>query len=264
MKEIKFALYTIGKNIQSSAELRTSFLTNMVGMMINNSAFIIIWFFFAKAAGNIGGWTSNEVIGMLGFCTFSYGVIFSVGSGLRSLPTYITSGVFDRFMLSPKNLIVRTATSAFDASAVGDVVFGALCIVAYFILISATLSQILLGVLFLCLSSVLILGVVISIFSIGFFFTDSSSVTQGILEMFITPSIFHGGAFQGTLRAIFIFVIPALVVGTIPVETIINPSLYSILLVVILPFVWLGLSFVIFKKAVKKYESSNFMTFGNS
>lgn len=264
MKEIKFALYAIKKNIQSSAELRTSFLSNIIGMIINNSVFIIIWVFFAQTAGNIGGWTAKEVIGMLGYSSLAYGVVFSIGSGLRYMPEYIASGVFDRFMLSPKNLIVRTATASFDASAVGDIVFGMICVIIYFILISATLSQVLLGMLFLFLASILFLGVVISVFSVGFFFTDSASVTQGLFEIFMTPTLFHGGAFQGVMRAVFIFIIPALVVGAVPIEAILNLSLYSTLLVVILPFVWLGISLVIFNKAVKKYESSNFMTFGNS
>ena len=63
MKELKFALYAIKKNIQSSAELRTSFLMNIVGMSINNTAFIILWGFFVKSVGVIGGWTVADIIG---------------------------------------------------------------------------------------------------------------------------------------------------------------------------------------------------------
>lgn len=264
MKEVKFALYAIKKNIQSSAELRTSFLMNMFGMVINNSAFIIIWVFFAQAAGNIGGWTANEVIGMLGFSALSYGMVFSFGSGLRNLPDYLASGVFDRFMLSPKNLIVRTATSSFDASAVGDIVFGVICLGVYFFLISATLPQVLLTIFFTFITSLLFLGVTISIISVGFFFTDSSPVTQSLFELFITPSLFHGGAFQGVMRVIFTFIIPALLVAAIPVEAVRDLSLTTTLLVSILAIAWFLLSLFLFSKAVRRYESSNFMTFGNN
>ncbi len=264
MKETKFALYAIKKNIQSSAELRTSFLMNMFGMVINNSAFIIIWVFFAKAAGNIGGWTANEVIGMLGFSALSFGVVFSFGAGLRNLPDYLASGVFDRFMLSPKNLIVRIATSSFDASAVVDIVFGVLCLGVYFFLISATLPQVLLTLFFALITSLLFLGVTISIISVGFFFSDSSPVTQSLFELFITPSLFHGGAFQGVMRAIFTFIIPALVVAAIPVEAIRDLSLNTTALVSALAVAWFLFSLFLFSKAVRKYESSNFMTFGNN
>src|SRR6185369_3570581 len=127
MKEIKFAFYAIKKNIQSSAELRTSFLLNIVGMMINNTSFIIVWVFFVKSVGVIGGWTAADIIGLQGFAATCYGLIFSSGFGIRKLPDYVTNGVFDRFMLSPKNLILRTLTSSFASAPVGDIFFGITC-----------------------------------------------------------------------------------------------------------------------------------------
>ena len=75
MKELKFALYAIKKNIQSSAELRTSFLMNIVGMAINNTAFIFLWIFFVKSVGIIGGWTIYDIIALQGFTAVCFGII---------------------------------------------------------------------------------------------------------------------------------------------------------------------------------------------
>lgn len=261
-KEIKFALYAIKKNIQSSAELRVSFLTNVIGMILNNSCFIILWIFFAKIAGNIGGWTANDVIGMLGFSSFCFGVVFSFGNGLRNLPEYVASGVFDRFMLSPKNLILRTATSSFDASSVGDMIFGLICLIVYLFLISATISQIILSILFLFFTSLVFLAIIISIVSVGFFFSDASPVTQILFELFITPSLFYGGAFQGWLRFFFLFVIPALAVGALPLEAVRDFSFEKTITVGLIGIVWFLFSLWFFNRAIKKYESSNFITFG--
>lgn len=261
-REIGFALYAIKKNIQSSAELRTSFLMNMFGMIVNNSAFIILWVFFAKMAGNIGGWTPYDVIGMLGFSAFAYGIVFSFANGLRNLPEYISTGVFDGFMLSPKNLIVRVATASFDASAVGDIIFGIICVTAYLFFISATLPQVILSLLFIVFVSIIFLAITISIVSVGFFFSDASPVTQSLFELFITPSLFHGGAFQGFIRTFFTFFIPALAVGALPTEAVHNFSMETAVIIVLIAFAWLVLSLWFFKKAIRKYESSNFMTFG--
>src|SRR3989338_8563596 len=123
-QELRFALYATKKNIQSNAELRTSFLANIVGMTINNSAFIIIWVFFVRSVGVINGWTAADIIGMLGFGTLCYGIVFSSAAGIRKLADYVASGAFDRFMLSPKNVLVRVATSTFGVSAIGDIIFG--------------------------------------------------------------------------------------------------------------------------------------------
>ena len=262
-KEIRFALYAIKKNIQNSAELRTSFLMNIVGMALNNTAFIILWIFFIRSVGVIGGWAAVDIVGLQGFVALSYGIIFSVAMGIRKLPDYVASGAFDRFMLSPKNLLLRVATSAFSAPAVGDIVFGLVCLVIYGLLIHVTIFQILVIILLALLATIVFLAVTITIFSVSFFFIDSSAVANGLFELFLTPALFHGGAFQGTMRFIFTFFIPSLLVGTLPVEAVRNFSFSKLALIGLLTAVWLLISIKIFGRATRKYESSNFMTFGN-
>ncbi|OHA46790.1 MAG: hypothetical protein A2541_01250 [Candidatus Taylorbacteria bacterium RIFOXYD2_FULL_36_9] len=262
-KEIKFAIYSIKKNIQSSAELRTSFLMNIIGMAINNTAFIFLWVFFVKSVGVIGGWTAIDIIGLQGFTAISYGVVLSGANGLRKIPNYVATGSFDRFMLSPKNLILRIATSSFGASAIGDITFGVVCIFVYCFLIHISLYQILIAVVLLFLASLVFLSMTILIASVSFLFTDASSVHEGMFEIFLTPALFHGGAFQGVMRFIFTFLIPSLLIGTIPLEALKDISVMKIILMIVMAFFLFFLSIFLFKRSVRKYESSNFMTFGN-
>lgn len=263
MKELYFALYAIKKNIQSSAELRTSFLMNIGGMAINNTAFIILWIFFVKSVGIVGGWTVADIIGLQGFTALSFGIVFSAGAGIRKLADYTASGAFDRFMLSPKNLLVRIATSSFNVSALGDMVFGIVCLGIYAFLIRVSFYQISLLALLVIISTIVFLAAAIAIYSTSFFFTDASSVTGSLFELFLTPALFHGGAFQGMMRFIFTFMIPSLLVGALPVEIVRDISLGKLLLVGILGLLWFVVSIGIFNRAIKRYESSNFMTFGN-
>jgi ABC-2 type transport system permease protein len=262
-KEIKFALYSIKKNFQSSAELRTSFLMNIIGMAINNTAFIFLWVYFIKAVGVIGGWTAWDIIGLQGFLAISYGLVLSGAYGLRKLPDCVASGAFDRFMLSPKNLILRIATSSISTSALGDVVFGIICIVVYAFIIHISIYQILIVLLLILLATIIFLAMTILISAVSFLFTDASAVHDGMFELFFTPALFHGGAFQGGMRFVFTFIIPSLLIGTIPVETLKDTSISKLVLLIILAVFWSVLSVFLFKRAVRKYESSNFMTFGN-
>ncbi|QQR78632.1 MAG: ABC-2 family transporter protein [Candidatus Moraniibacteriota bacterium] len=262
-KELKFAFYTIKKNIQSSAELRTSFLMNIIGMAINNTSFIILWIFFVQSVGVIGGWTAADIVGLQGFLAISYGIVFSVGVGIRKLPEYVTSGAFDRFMLSPKSLLTRVATASFSPSGIGDIVFGATCLIIYGILIHATAFQVALMLIFVFLSVIVFGATAIAIYSLSFFFMDSTATTNGIFELFMTPTLFHGGAFQGGMRFIFTFIIPSLLIGALPVEAVRDISLLKLLLVSVLAILWLILAIKIFHKAIRRYESSNLMTFGS-
>ncbi len=261
--EIKFAVYAIKKNIESSAELRTSFLMNVLGMMINNVAFILLWMFFAKSAGPIGGWTPMDIIGMQGFLAISYGIVLSAGNGIRKVAEYTASGALDRFMLSPKNLLTRIATSSMNVSAIGDLFFGIVCMTIYSIAIHVSLIQVFLIFALLIISMVSFFSIIIIIYSTSFFFIDANNVTTGIYELYFTPALFHGGAFQGIMRFVFTFVVPTLLIASIPVEILKNISLDKLLMIFILTIVWLLVSIFIFNKAIRRYESSNLMTFGN-
>jgi ABC-2 type transport system permease protein len=263
MKELYFAYYAVKKNIQSSAELRTSFLMNVIGMAVNNTAFIILWTFFVKSVGTIGGWTVADIIGLQGFTALSYGIVFSVAGGIRKIADSVASGAFDRFMLSPKNLLLRIAMSSFGVSALGDIVFGIICLTFYAILLHVTIYQIVIIILLVALSSVVFFSAITIIYATSFFFTDASTVTGGFFELFFTPALFHGGAFQGGMRFVFTFIIPSLLVGSIPVEIVRNMSLDKLLLIAILSVLWFTLSIFVFNRAVRRYESSNFMTFGS-
>ncbi len=261
-KELRFALYAIKKNIASSAELRTSFLMNVIGMTINNTAFILLWIFFVHSVGVIHGWTALDIIGLQGFAALAYGVVLSVAMGIRKLPEYVSSGVFDRFLLSPKNVLVRVATSAFSSSAVGDVVFGIACLGIYAAFLPVNFEQAILGIILVIISILVFFSCAVIAFSVSFYFIDAQNVANGIFEIFFTPALFHGGAFQGVTRFVYTFLIPSLLIGTLPVETIRDTSLLQFALIVGLSMVWFVLSVKIFNRAVRKYESANYMTFG--
>ena len=262
-KEVKFALYAIKKNIQNGAELRGSFLINVFGMAINNTAFIFLWVYFIKSVGVVGGWTAADIIGLQAFVAIGYGFVFSVAMGLRKIPEYVSSGSFDRYLLSPKNLLVRIATASFNASAVGDIIFGLVCLVIYTFLVSLSFSQVLMMIILIIFVMITQLAIAILIGAASFFFTDPQSVAKGFFDFFFSPAMFHGGAFQGVLRFVFIFIIPSLVIGSLPVEAVRTLSLEKFILIGVLSIFWFFIALKFFRFALKKYESSNFMTFGN-
>jgi len=263
LRELHFVLYAIKKNIQSSAELRVSFIAAIVGMAINNSAFLILWIFFVQSVGVINNWTALDIVGLLGFSTLSFGIVFSFGAGLRDTTEYVTNGTFDRFLLSPKNVLIRIGTAKFGVSAVGDIFFGVVCLLVYGFLLHASLYQTILLFILVGVSSVLQFAMIVAIHAVSFFVTDGHGITHGLFDLFLTPSLFHGGAFQGGMRFFFTFLVPALLVGALPVEIVKNMSLGQLGVVFAVTVVWFFLSIALFHLGMKRYESSNFMTFGS-
>jgi len=91
---------------------------------------------------------------------------------------------------------------------------------------------------------------------------EGENISTGMFQMFLTPSLYHGGAFNKILRIIFIFFIPSLLLGAVPVEVMKNITLANIFGILVLTILWLFISILFFYKSLKRYESNNFFGFG--
>lgn len=225
-------------------------------------AFLIIWYLFAKAFGDINGWRPIDVIALQGFFACSLGLVLGPLAGLSRMGDTISCGKFDQYLVSPKPLLLRVGFSQVSVSALGDIAFGTLALVVYSILAELSGGQVLLLLGALVVSVTISLAVLISAKSASFFFSDGESIGNGLFEFFFTPAIFHSGAVQGRMRLFFTFVVPSLLVGGIPVEVIREGSVLKLIVIAMLAIFWLFLSLRIFAAGVRRYESSNFMTFG--
>jgi ABC-2 type transport system permease protein len=262
MRNLKLAILNIKKNFQNAKELRSAFITSIIGMCLNNSAFIILWLNFGAIVGNINGWDKFDIIGLYGVSTTSFGLVFSFLYGINNIPYYISSGNFDKYLLTPKNTLLKVATSAISTSAIGDLIFGLICYVAYIFLARFTLVQILISISLIIVSSIIFFSFTLICMSLSFYFMEGENISTGMFQMFLTPSLYHGGAFNKILRIIFIFFIPSLLLGAVPVEVMKNMTLTNIFGILGLTIFWLFISILFFYKSLKKYESNNFFGFG--
>jgi ABC-2 type transport system permease protein len=261
--ELKFIYRALGFNIANAAELRASFLMLAIGMMLTNTSFIIIWSLFANAVGELNGWTFTDVVLLQGVTSFCYGALFSACSGLRDLPKVLLSGSFDKFLVTPKSVLVRLMTSQFSPQAVGDIFFGIVCFVYYLVVVQASLATCVLLIYSVLIACVAMLGISTAIFSVALYVYDGQNATDSLFQLFFSPAIMHGGAFAGYTRAFFTFIVPSLVVGTIPTELVDSFTLYEFVLVTGLALAWLAIGVGVFYKGLRRYESGNTQAFGD-
>lgn len=262
MGSIKLSLLNIKKNFQNAKELKSTFLTSVVGMCINNFAFIILWYYFGTMVGEINGWKPFDIFGLYGLSGISYGLICTFFYGMYNIPNYISTGNFDRYLTTPKNTLLKVVTSDISTSAIGDLLFGFLCFGIYAVVSKLSIIQLFVSVLLMVITSVIFFAFSLICVSISFYMMDGENVSMGLYNTFLSASMYHGGAFTGILRIIFIFVMPSLLLGAIPVELIKDISISGILIIALLSVIWLIISVLFFYKSLKKYESNNFFGFG--
>ena len=263
MGSIKLALLNIKKNIKNEKELKSSFIISVVGMMLNNISFLILWYYFGKTVGELNGWKPMDIFGLYGFSCTSYGLVASLFYGLFEIPNYISTGNFDKYLLTPKIILLKVSTSKISTSAFGDLLFGITCFIIFSVYSKISLIQLMLAVFLIIISSIVFYAFSLICMSISFYLMDGYNVSQGLYGMFVSNSIYHGGAYTGLLRIIFTIVMPSLLLGAIPVEIIKTISLKSIIMIVLLAICWFAISIMFFYKSLKKYESNNLYGFGN-
>lgn len=262
MVNVKLAILNIKKNFRNEKELKSSFIISVFGMAISNISFLIIWYYFGKTIGKINGWSPIDIFGLYGFSTTSCGIVTSLFAGIFHIPNYISSGNFDKYLLTPKNILLKVSTSSISTSAIGDVLFGFLCFVVFAISNKITIFQILLYLLLIIVSSVIFYSFSLICMSVSFYLMDGNNVSNGLYGIFLDNSIYHGGAFTGALRVIFIFLIPSLLLGAVPVEIVKNFSYINLFMILLSAIFWFFLSIFFFYRSMKKYESNNLFGFG--
>ena len=263
MGSIRLALLRIRKNFKNEKELKSSFIISVVGMALNNVAFLILWYYFGNSIGELNGWSPMDIFGLYAFSSTSYGIIVCLFSGMFDIPNYISTGNFDKYLLTPKNILLKVSTSKISTSAIGDFLFGIVCFIIYMIWGSLTITQFLLSLLLILISSVVFYSFSLICMSVSFYLMDGHNVSQGLYGMFLSNSLYHGGAFTGVLRFIFTFIMPSLLLGAIPVEIVKNLSITNLIIIVLLTIFWFIIAVLFFYKSLKKYESNNLFGFGS-
>jgi ABC-2 type transport system permease protein len=248
--------------MQNAAELRTSFIMLAVGMMLTNSSFVIIWSLFANAAGELNGWTFVDVILLQGITSLCYGVFFTLCAGVGDLPKILLSGSFDKFLVTPKSVLGRVATSKLSPQAMGDILFACVCFVFYMWSVGFSFSLLMSLMLTSAIACLAMFGISVAIFSVALYVYDGQNAADSLFQLFFSPAIMHGGAFAGWTRFFFTFAVPSLVVGTLPTELIDSFSWQELVLVTTLALVWCIIGVQVFYRGLRRYESGNTQVFG--
>ena len=158
---------------------------------------------------------------------------------------------------------MKVSTSKVSTSAIGDLIYGIICFTIFAIIQKLSIFKILLSLYLVILSSIIFYSFFLVAMSISFYLMDGENVSSGLTNIFVSNSLYHGGAFTGILRFVFVFIVPALLVGVIPCELVNNFTLDKLLIMIIFSIFWLVVSILFFNKSLKKYESNNLFGFGN-
>ena len=258
-RDIRYFIAQTKYNIKNAHALRRSFWIGVFGMMLNNVTFFVIWFLFMQATGPINGWTSADVFGMLGVAMIAFGVTFSFFHGIVELPQLVLRGSFDSVLLSPVNAFLKLAGMSFAVTAHGDLLMGALVAIFYGLYSHFSMYLWLLYMLAILSGCITFACIRLLCSLVTFFIHDGEIVAGQLFEIFLRPGLYPGAIFPSGMKIFFMTVIPALITSAVPIDTVKGSSLPLIASSLSITALWLAITALVFRRAVKRYESGNFL-----
>lgn len=251
------ALHYLRFNLSAGMNYTTSFIVQVVGMLLNNGAFIIFWLvLFERVGGAIGSYEFADVMFLWSLTAFGFGLSVVVAGNASHLSRIIYTGELDVYLLQPKPVLANVLLARSSVSGWGDLIYG---LVLYVITQSVSPAAFGLFLLFGVLLAAVLTSLRVIFHSLTFFLGNAETFASSASDLIVNFILYPGDVFTGVARALLHSVIPAAVVGYIPRELMLSfdPARFLIVLAADAGFVLLAIG--VFRLGLRRYESGNRM-----
>jgi ABC-2 type transport system permease protein len=256
--DMRVYIASLAVQFRAAMTLRGAFIAQVLGMMLNNLALVVAWFFFFDTFGTVNGWGIHEFIAMQGVSMFVYGAIIIGSTGLMDLPRHVDTGSLDTFLTKPVSVLGQVASSAIEITTLGDIFLGIILMGWYIAITDVTLMAMLLFVASLVIAFVVFwCAVMLFPYILAFYVFDSERLSRYFGVMFLDAMNYPGGLLSGKLRMVFMVAVPSLLVGVVPVDVLRGLGWHWVGYGAVVAAVWLAGSLWLFKRALRRYESAN-------
>ena len=253
--QIRVTLLSIKYGLMKEMLNKTTFIMNILFMILNNSAFIIQWIIIYSLKSNIGGYSFKQILLVWGFAAGSYGFSHFFFKRVYTLSEMITNGKLDSYIVQPKNILLSAITSDVDPSAIGDMVYS----IIMMIISGLTMSKYLIYILFCICGGIILTDIAVIYGSLSFWLNRADMLAyigNGLITHFAT---YPEGIFDGIAKVLLYTIIPVGITNYIPVQIMTNFDFERTFLVIGATFIWTLFAYTIFYKGLRKYSSSNLM-----
>lgn len=253
--QLKVSLLSIKYGLMKEMLNKSSFIMNIVFMILNNASFIIQWLILFSIRDNFGNYTLRQVLLLWGMASGTYGVSRFFFKRSFHLSDTITNGKLDSALVQPKNVLLSVITSDVEPSAIGDLLYAYIVLFIYGI----TLPRFCLFTLLIILGGFILTSISVIVSSLSFWINKADMIADTANSLMINFATYPDEIFKGLVKILLFTLIPVGFTTYIPVEILINFNIISLLKVFGIAFVSVVLAFFIFYRGLRRYSSSNLM-----
>lgn len=244
----------LGLNLAAAMEYRVAFISQVVGMAINNVIMIFFWWLFFRQFPQVGGWTLADVLRLWGIVAVGFGLATAIFGQCVRLATLIAGGQLDYFLTLPKDTLLHLLISRMSTAAWGDAAFG---VVAFLVAGDLRPMSILLFITFAATGCAVCVAYHVIVGSLAFWLGNSEAVSSQATATLINFSTYPGSIFHGWVKLLTFTLIPAALIGHLPVALI--RAFDPLVFLGILGFAVgsLALAYAVFRLGLRRYESGS-------
>jgi ABC-2 type transport system permease protein len=253
-RELSFLFAVWKTNLLSAMEYRVAFITQVVGMMLNNAMYFVFWVVFFHRFEEVHGWVLSDMFLVFGVVAAGFGLAAFFFGNTFALAEIIINGRLDYFMALPRPVLLHTLVSRSVLSGIGDALYGVLSFLVAGSLSLESGARFLLGVL---ISMTIFLSFLVLVQSLAFWMGSATLLTTQATNAIITFAIYPITIFDGTARLVLFTLVPAALVGAVPAEFVRSFSWNNLGIMLGGALVFLGLALALFYRGLRRYESGS-------
>jgi ABC-2 type transport system permease protein len=242
-------------NLSAGMAYRASFVAQVFGMVLNNSAFIVFWvILYERVGGDIKGYSIRDVMFLWALAASGIGLAGALLGNAGSISRLIYSGELDVYLLQPKAILPNLLASRMSISSWGDVLYGVLL---FAFTQRVTLPSVLLFVTFSLLMALGFAAVQVLYHSLTFLWGNAEELAGTASELVLSFTIYPGSIFEGPPRWLLHSLLPAGLLAYVPARLFAHFEPWVFLLLLAADSALVAISVAAFRLGLRRYESGS-------
>ena len=241
-------------NLLSAMEYRVSFITLILGMILNNVIYFVFWLLFFDRFEEVRGWTLHDMILLFAVAATSLGLALMLFGNCNRIAQIVAEGDLDRYLSLPRPVLLHVLASRSSVPSLGDFTFGLIWFV-----VAGDFSPRHVGTFLLCVlfATFTFTSALVLVNSLAFWLGRSEILAEQFQNALITFSLYPGTLFEGAARVFLFTLVPAGFIGALPVEMLRQFNLATLAWLCLGTGILFGLAILVFHQGLRRYESGS-------
>ena len=254
MKELKFLFSLWKTNLASAMEYRVAFLSQTIGMMLNDGVYFIVWIIFFDRFKDVRGWGLADMFLLFGVSASAFGLAGMLFGNAFNLSEIIVGGRLDYYLSLPRPTLLHVLASRAQPSGFGDFAYGFISYAASGQFTWDGLGRFVVAVL---LATAVFVAFLIGVQSLSFWTGSGGTFTALAINAMVTFALYPITLFGEGAKVILFLVIPAAFMGAVPAGFVHSFSWPTLGLMSLAAAGFLALAIVTFQFGLRRYESGS-------